>query len=57
MVLIGLFWRPLGLLTAAGMLLLLLGAVLAHRRARDSVRESLPAVVALAVTAAYLVVA
>jgi uncharacterized membrane protein YphA (DoxX/SURF4 family) len=55
-VLIGLFWRPLGLLAAAGMILLLVGALVTHRRARDSVREALPAVVALAITTAYLAV-
>jgi hypothetical protein len=56
-VLIGLFWRPAGLLAAAGMILLLIGALVTHRRAHDSIREALPAVVALAVTAGYLAVA
>jgi hypothetical protein len=56
-VLIGLFWRPAGLLAAAGMILLLIGALVTHRRARDSVRDALPAVVALAVAGAYLAVA
>jgi DoxX-like family len=56
-VLIGLFWRPLGLLAAAGIILLLVGALVTHRRAHDSVREALPAVVALAITTAYLAIA
>jgi uncharacterized protein YqgC (DUF456 family) len=53
-VLIGLFWRPAGLLAAGGMILLLIGALIAHRRARDSVREALPALVALAVSGTYV---
>jgi uncharacterized membrane protein YphA (DoxX/SURF4 family) len=56
-VLTGLFWRPAGLLAAAGMTLLLLGALIAHRQVRDSIREALPAVVALTITIAYLAVA
>jgi hypothetical protein len=56
-VLVGLFWRPAGLLAAAGMTLLLLGALVTHRRAHDAVREALPALVALVLTVAYLVVA
>jgi uncharacterized membrane protein YphA (DoxX/SURF4 family) len=56
-VLIGLFWRPAGLLAAAGMILLLVGALIAHRRARDSAREALPALLALAVSGTYLVAA
>jgi hypothetical protein len=56
-VLVGLLWRPAGLLAAAGMMLLLLGALVTHRRARDSIREAVPALAALAVTTAYLAVA
>jgi hypothetical protein len=56
-VLIGLVWRPAGLLAAAGMILLLIGALVTHRRAHDSVREALPAVLALVVSGAYLVAA
>ena len=55
-VLIGLLWRPAGLLAAAGMILLLIGALITHRRARDSVREAFPALVALAISGAYLAV-
>ena len=53
-VLLGLFWRPAGLLAAAGMVLLLIGALIAHRRAHDSLRDALPALVALAVSGVYL---
>lgn len=56
-VLIGLLWRPAGLLAAAGMTLLLIGALVTHRRAHESIREALPALVALTITIAYLVVA
>lgn len=53
----GLQWHPLGLAAAAGMALLLTGAVLAHRRAGDAVKATAPALISLAVTAAYLAVA
>ncbi len=56
-VLIGLFWRPAGLLAAAGMTLLLIGALITHRRAHDNIREALPALLALAVSGTYLAVA
>ncbi|HEY2489695.1 MAG TPA: DoxX family protein [Streptosporangiaceae bacterium] len=56
-VLAGLWWHPLGVAAAAGMVLLLLGAVLTHRRAADSGKEIAPAVVALAITVAYLAIA
>lgn len=56
-VLLGLVWRPAGLLAAIGMVLLLLGALVTHRRAHDSVREALPALLALAVTSTYLATA
>jgi len=55
--LIGLLWRPAGLLAAAGMTLLLIGALVAHRRAHDNVREALPALLALVVSGTYLAVA
>ena len=46
-VLIGLWWHPLGLAAAAGMALLLLGAMITHRKAADSAQEVAPAVLAL----------
>ena len=56
-VLIGLWWHPLGVAAAAGMTLLLLGALIAHRRAADSGKEMAPALFALAITIAYLAIA
>ena len=56
-ILAGLVWRPAGLLAAAGMVLLLLGALIVHRRSHDHVREAVPALVALALSGAYLAVA
>jgi hypothetical protein len=54
-VLAGLFWRPAGLLAAAGMTVLLIGALISHRRAHDGVREAIPALLALAFSSTYLV--
>src|SRR5690242_20717999 len=56
-ILIGLWWHPLGLAAAAGMVLLLLGAVIAHRQAADSAKELAPAWLALFLTLAYLTIA
>ena len=56
-ILLGLYWRPIGLAAAAGMTLLLLGALAAHGRARDRARELLPALATLAITTAYVAVA
>ena len=56
-VLIGLWWHPLGLAAAAGMALLLLGAIIAHRKAADSAKEMAPAWLALLLTLAYLIIA
>ena len=42
---------------AAGMGLLLLGALITHRRAGDRAKEMAPALLALAVTIAYLAIA
>jgi len=56
-ILAGLSWRSAGLLAAAGMTLLLLGALVAHGRAHDRVPEMLPALVALAIAVAYQAIA
>src|SRR6476661_3036908 len=56
-ILIGLWWHPLGLTAAAGMALLLLGAIATHRRAGDSAKEAASALAALALTIAYLAIA
>ena len=55
--LIGLWWHPLGVAAAAGMVLLLTGALLAHRKAGDTLKEAAPALLALAITIAYLATA
>ena len=56
-VLIGLWWHPLGVAAAAGMVALLIGALATHRRALDSAKEMAPALLALAITLAYLAIA
>jgi len=56
-VLIGLWRHPLGLAAGAGMALLLLAAIMTHRRAKDSGKEMAPALLALAITLAYLAIA
>jgi uncharacterized membrane protein YphA (DoxX/SURF4 family) len=56
-VLIGLWWHPLGAAAAAGMALLLAGALISHRRAADSGKDMAPALIALALTIAYLAIA
>jgi uncharacterized membrane protein YphA (DoxX/SURF4 family) len=56
-ILIGLWWHPLGLAAAAGMALLLLGAIITHRKAADSAQEVAPAVLALLLTVAYVAIA
>jgi uncharacterized membrane protein YphA (DoxX/SURF4 family) len=56
-ILTGLWWHPLGVAAAAGMALLLLGAVITHRKAADSAKEMAPALVALLLTLAYLAIA
>jgi len=56
-VLIGLWWHPLGVAAAAGMVVALTGALITHRRALDSAKEMAPALLALAITLAYLAIA
>jgi uncharacterized membrane protein YphA (DoxX/SURF4 family) len=56
-ILIGLWWHPLGVAAAAGMALLLLGAIITHRKAADSGKEAAPAWLALLLTLAYLAIA
>src|ERR1700760_4042275 len=46
-ILIGLWWHPLGIAAAAGMAALLVGAIITHRKAADSVKDMAPAVVGL----------
>jgi hypothetical protein len=54
-VLIGLALRPLGIAATAGLALLSLGAIATHVRAGDEPAAALPAVAALAMAAAALV--
>ena len=56
-VLAGLWWHPLGVAAAAGMAVLLTGALITHRRALDPAKEMMPALLALAITIAYLAIA
>jgi uncharacterized membrane protein YphA (DoxX/SURF4 family) len=56
-VLAGLWWHPLAVAAAAGMAVLLIGAVITHRRALDSAKDMAPALLALAITISYLAVA
>jgi uncharacterized membrane protein YphA (DoxX/SURF4 family) len=56
-ILVGLCWHPIGLAAAAGMILLLTGALITHRRAADSGKDMAPALLALVITIAYLAIA
>jgi len=56
-VLAGLFWLPMGVAAASGMAVLLVGALTAHRRVGDSPQQAAPAILALAVSLAYIAVA
>jgi uncharacterized membrane protein YphA (DoxX/SURF4 family) len=56
-VLIGLWWHPLGVAAAAGMAVLLLGAIITHRKAADGIKEMAPAWLGLVLTLAYLALA
>ena len=56
-VLAGLRHPALGVAAACGMAILLLGALTAHRRARDSIATMAPALAAFVITAGYLAVA
>ncbi len=43
----GLWWHPIGVAAAAGMAALLIGALISHRRAGDSGKDTVPAQVSL----------
>jgi hypothetical protein len=53
--LVGIWWTPIGIAAAAGLSLYVLGAVLAHLRAKAPAKEALPALVLLLVAVATLV--
>ena len=50
----GICWRPIGLAAGLGMVSLLIGAAIYHRRAQDTFGESVSAFVFLAASAAYI---
>jgi DoxX-like protein len=47
----GLVWPPLAIAAATGLLLMMIGAVIAHRRVGDPILMTLPAVVVFCLTA------
>ena len=53
----GLFWVPIGIAAASGMVVLLVGALTTHRRSGDGPHEGAPALIVLALAVAYLVAA
>src|SRR5579863_1587703 len=53
----GLTWGPMGIAAAAGMAVLLIGALTVHRRTGDGIKEAAPAILALGISLAYLVTA
>ena len=55
-ILAGLAQHQLGVAAASGMTLLILGALVVHRRAGDRPKEAVPALFALGATLAYFVV-
>ncbi len=56
-ILAGLAWPPIGVAAAAGMAVLLAGALVMHARAGDGGKEMAPALIILLVTIGYLAVA
>jgi uncharacterized membrane protein YphA (DoxX/SURF4 family) len=55
-VIVGVFFAPAGVLAAVGMIALLIGAVIVHRRAGDTAGDYVAALVFLVASAAYLAV-
>ena len=51
-VLVGLAWLPIGVAAAIGLALLVLGAIVFHVRASDSVADTAPAVIGLGLAVA-----
>ena len=51
-VLVGLTWAPIGIAAAIGLALLILGAIVFHVRASDSVADTAPAVIGLGLAVA-----
>ena len=53
----GVWLHPLGIAAAAGMVLLLAGALITHRRAGDGPKDMAPALVTLVIAIGYLAAA
>jgi len=53
----GLWWHLLGVAAASGMAILLVGALIAHRRAGDHGKEIAPALITLLIAVGYLITA
>ena len=51
-VLVGLTWAPIGIAAAIGLTLLIMGAIVFHVRASDSVADTAPAVIGLGLAVA-----
>ncbi len=56
-VLAGLWWHLLGVAAATGMAILLVGALIAHRRAGDHGKDIAPALITLLIAIGYLIAA
>jgi DoxX-like family len=56
-VLAGLWWHPLGVAAAAGMAILLVGALITHKRAGDHGKDIAPALISLLIAVGYLITA
>ena len=56
-VLTGLYWPPIGVAAATAMAVLLVGALTVHRQAGDRPHQAAPAILALAISLAYLAAA
>jgi hypothetical protein len=54
-VLVGLSWPPIGVAAAIGLTLLIVGAIVIHVRASDSVADTAPAVIGLGLAVATAV--
>jgi 4-hydroxybenzoate polyprenyltransferase len=55
-ILAGLVVPAIGVAAAVGMIVLLVGALVAHKKAGDNPKDAIPAFVALGLSAAYLVI-
>jgi len=56
-VLAGLWWHLLGVAAAAGMAILLVGALITHKRAGDHGKDIAPALISLLIAVGYVITA